>query len=68
MSGQIDTFDSLDGRIENLERALSFFDQVQASSEDERIAVGQDHYDWVFRAARDVVLAAKGRGKNEDRS
>jgi hypothetical protein len=37
-----------------LTRALNFYDRVQASSEDERIAVGRDHYDWVFRAARTV--------------
>ena len=40
-----------------LARALDFHDSVQESSEDERIAVGQDHYDWVFRAARKVASA-----------
>ena len=39
-------------------RAIAFFDRVQASSEEERQAVGRDHYDWVFRAARKVAEAS----------
>jgi hypothetical protein len=31
-------------------RAYDFFDKVSGSSEDEKITVGTDHYDWVIRS------------------
>ena len=50
--------DALLDASRELARALDFYDRVQASSEDERIAVGRDHYDWVFRAARKAASAS----------
>ncbi len=50
--------DALLDASRELARALDFYDRVQTSSEDERIAVGRDHYDWVFRAARKVASAS----------
>ena len=41
--------------VRELKHALDFFDRAQSASEDERIAVGRDHYDWVFKAAKLVV-------------
>lgn len=41
-----------------LARAIKFFDEVRASSEDERIAVGSDHWDWLISAARKVARSA----------
>ncbi len=41
--------------VNDLRDALAFYDHVKASSLDEKIAVGQDHYDWVFSAACKVV-------------
>jgi hypothetical protein len=34
---------------------MDFFDRVQASSLDEKIAVGTDHLNWLVRAARKVI-------------
>lgn len=48
---------TLDKAIDNLERAIQFFDQVKNALPDERIAVGTDHRDWLESAARDVVKA-----------
>jgi hypothetical protein len=39
-------------------RAVEFFDRVQSSSGDEKIAVGRDHFDWLERAARRAAAAA----------
>lgn len=41
--------------IEEMKKALEFFDLVKAAPENERIAVGQDHWDWLESAARRVV-------------
>jgi hypothetical protein len=43
---------------QEMARALDFFDRVQASPESDREAVGRDHHDWVFRAARKVAEAS----------
>lgn len=41
--------------IKELADALDFFDRVVASSTEERIAVGQDHWNWILSAVRKVV-------------
>lgn len=43
--------------VGNLRSALDFLDRVQASTGDERTAVGTDHWDWLEKAARRVVAA-----------
>lgn len=40
-----------------LSQALEFFDNVRAAPEEERIAVGTDHWDWLESAARRCVAA-----------
>jgi hypothetical protein len=42
-----------------LEQALAFFDRVRQSSDEERCAVGADHWDWLEQAARRVVEASR---------
>jgi hypothetical protein len=42
-------------RSDELRRAVEFFDRVKAASEDEKIAVGHDHWDRLESAARDAV-------------
>ena len=39
-------------------RAVEFMDRVRASSDAEKNAVGNDHWDWLERAARKVAEAA----------
>lgn len=46
-----------DDAIDNLKRALDFYDRVNASSPDDKAAVGQDHWEWLERASREVVAA-----------
>lgn len=41
-----------------LKNAIEFFDRVRASSEDERVAVGQDHWNWLENAARKAAALA----------
>jgi hypothetical protein len=38
---------------------VQFFDRVKKASDAERIAVGQDHWDWLERAARRVAHLSK---------
>lgn len=45
-------------RIEPLVReareAIDFFDRVRSSPDDERIAVGSDHWDWIESVIRKI--------------
>lgn len=41
-----------------LKAAVEFFDRVTNSSEDERIAVGNDHWEWLKKAARNAAQFA----------
>lgn len=43
------------GAINELREAITFFDRVKVAPENERIAVGQDHWNWLEAAARKVV-------------
>lgn len=43
--------------LEELEAAWNFVQQVKASPEAERLAVGQDHHEWHDRATARVVAA-----------
>jgi len=43
------------GALADLRRAVEFFDKVKAGTQAEQIAVGQDHWDWLERAARRVA-------------
>lgn len=54
--------DSLAFSCKQLVKAVDFFDKVKASSEEEKVAVGTDHWDWLVSAAKDVV---KAFGKNK---
>lgn len=45
--------------LADLTRAIEFFDLVKTSTAAEKAAVGSDHWDWLQRAAREVVAAAK---------
>jgi hypothetical protein len=45
--------------LSDLERAVDFYQKVKAATKDERIAVGQDHFNWLKRAA--FTLAAAPR-------
>lgn len=45
--------------VSHLGEALQFYDSVQASSSEDRAAVGKDHINWVLSAARDVVAGAQ---------
>lgn len=54
----IETYDMSLALVE-LEQALAFFDRVKQSSEEERCAVGADHWDWLEQAARRVVEASQ---------
>ncbi len=47
--------DTLVRALRRLAHALNFYDRVEASSEEERQAVGRDHFDGVFREARALV-------------
>jgi hypothetical protein len=38
--------------ITELADAMDFYDRVESSTLDEKIAVGRDHHDWIMRAAR----------------
>jgi hypothetical protein len=40
--------------IQEIKNAIRFLDRVNNSSEDEKIAVGRDHWDWLETAARKV--------------
>ena len=65
-----------DGRLSELERenaalrevvaysrdAIDFYDKVQAASQDEKVAVGQDHWNWLIEAARRARAALAGSG------
>jgi hypothetical protein len=50
--------EQLKAALSELSEAVQFFDKVNAASEDERIAVGSDHHDWLERAAKKVVESA----------
>lgn len=41
--------------VEELQKALEFFDKINKASVDEQMAVGKDHYDWLESAARKVI-------------
>lgn len=41
--------------LNNLKDAVEFWRRVQKSSEDEKIAVGRDHYNWLISAAMIVA-------------
>lgn len=38
-----------------LTQALGFFDKVQAASKEDRVAIGNDHWEWLESAARKVI-------------
>ncbi len=54
---------AIQAALANLKRAVDFFDRVQASSGDERTAVGIDHYDWLIKAARAAAALSKAEGQ-----
>lgn len=41
--------------IDELAKAVKFFDKVKSSSQEDQIAVGVDHWNRLVRAARNVV-------------
>jgi bacterioferritin (cytochrome b1) len=43
--------------IKNAKNAIHFFDKVKKSSEEERLAVGSDHWDWLESSLRDLDKA-----------
>jgi hypothetical protein len=43
--------------------AIDFYEKVQAASQDEKIAVGQDHWNWLIEAARRARAALAGSEK-----
>lgn len=49
--------EELERALVNLARAVKFFDKVQASSEEEKIAVGRDHWDWIVGASKETAAA-----------
>jgi hypothetical protein len=49
----------LEQALLDLKNAVEFFDKVQASSEEEKIAVGHDHWDWLISAAKAVTAEVK---------
>lgn len=43
-------------RLASLKKAVEFYDRVRSgATPDERIAVGQDHLDWLISAAKELV-------------
>lgn len=46
---------SLEAALDDLKRALAFFDKVKVSTEAEKTAVGTDHWEWLEKAARRVA-------------
>ena len=46
-------------RLDNLCDAVDFFEQVKESSPQNQIAVGNDHWEWVLSAARQVVAVLR---------
>lgn len=40
--------------LDELKRAVDFFDKVQVASDAEKTAVGTDHWDWLLKASRDA--------------
>lgn len=38
--------------IKNAKNAIHFFDKVQKSTQEEKIAVGRDHWDWLESSLR----------------
>ena len=49
--------EELEIALKNLKDAVAFMDKRNAASEDDKIAVGSDHWTWLETAARDVVKA-----------
>lgn len=52
--------------LHELRNAVAFLDKVRAASEDERIAVGQDHWERLEAAARALVSAYYPEEKTVD--
>jgi hypothetical protein len=45
--------------IKELAAAVEFYDRVLASTLDAKIAVGQDHHNWIMSAARKAAELKK---------
>lgn len=42
-----------------MREAVDFFNRVQASTDEERAAVGRDHWDWVMKEAKNCAIAGE---------
>jgi Mg2+ and Co2+ transporter CorA len=49
--------------LANSRDAIDFYEKVQAASQDEKAAVGQDHWNWLIEAARRARAALAGSGE-----
>lgn len=54
--------EELKSQLDWLVRAVDFMDRVRSASEEEKIAVGSDHWNMLEQSARDVVKSYKENG------
>lgn len=47
----------MERHLDGLAQAVAFYRKVQSSTDDEKIAVGHDHWDWLLRAAMETADA-----------
>jgi hypothetical protein len=57
--------EALTGVLKGSARAADFYERVISSSEDEQIAVGQDHWNWLLRAAKEARATLSGDAPND---
>jgi len=51
--------DGLEAALADLSRAVDFMDRVRSSGAEERVAAGDDHWEWLESAARKVAAFRK---------
>ena len=55
LENEVDELKARNEDINDLTKALDFYNKVVSCNTDERIAVGTDHWDWLLSAVRNVV-------------
>ena len=46
----------LSAALAELKKSVEFYEKINTATEAEKIAVGQDHYDWLICSAQKVAL------------
>lgn len=52
----------LDALVDEIGASVDFFDRIKGLTEDEKIAVGHDHWDRIESAARKFIVALRSCG------